>query len=237
MSHELRTPMHAILSFSELGRRRSEGASDEKINLFFSRIAQSADRLLHLIDDLLDLSKLEAGRMDLNYRQTSLPTLIQGVHSQLESLIQQRNLQLEFVSCPEAEQIFVDPKRIEQVIHNLLSNAIKFSPAGGSIRISLSNEQLPRGRRLEDQGIYLPAVSMRITDSGPGIPPDELESVFGKFIQSSNTKTGAGGTGLGLAICQEIVSRHRGTIIAANNIGGGASFIVTLPANCSQEPT
>jgi signal transduction histidine kinase len=78
---------------------------------------------------------------------------------------------------------------------------------------------------------------MRIADSGPGIPPDELESVFGKFIQSSNTKTGAGGTGLGLAICQEIVSRHRGTIIAANNIGGGASFIVTLPANCSQEPT
>jgi PAS domain S-box-containing protein len=237
MSHELRTPMHAILSFSELGRRRSEGASDEKINLFFSRIAQSADRLLHLIDDLLDLSKLEAGRMDLNYRQTSLPTLIQGVHSQLESLIQQRNLQFEFVSCPEAEQMFVDPKRIEQVIHNLLSNAIKFSPAGGSIRITLSNEQLPRGRRLEDQGFYFPAVSMRIADSGPGIPPDELESVFGKFIQSSNTKTGAGGTGLGLAICQEIVSRHRGTIIAANNIGGGASFIVTLPANCSQEPT
>jgi signal transduction histidine kinase len=175
--------------------------------------------------------------MDLNYRQTSLPLLIQGVHNQLESLIQQRSLKLEFVSCPEAEKVFVDPKRIEQVIHNLLSNAIKFSPAGGSIRISLSNEQLPSGRRLEDQAGYFPAIALSIADSGPGIPPDELESVFGKFIQSSNTKTGAGGTGLGLAICQEIVSRHRGTISAANNIGGGSCFIVTLPANCDQEPT
>lgn len=236
MSHELRTPMHAILSFSELGKRRTDGASDEKINQFFSRIAQSADRLLHLIDDLLDLSKLEAGRMVLNYRQTSLPLLIQVAHSQLESLIQQRGLSLEFVSCAEAEQISVDPKRIEQVIHNLLSNAIKFSPIGGSIRISLSDGQLPRGRRTEDKG-FLPAITIRVADSGPGIPPDELESVFDKFIQSSSTKTGAGGTGLGLAICQEIVSRHHGTISAANNINGGACFIVTLPTNCGQEST
>ncbi|MDD2740968.1 MAG: CHASE domain-containing protein [Rhodocyclaceae bacterium] len=234
MSHELRTPMHAILSFSELGQRRSIAGTDEKIPVFFSRIAQSADRLLHLIDDLLDLSKLEAGRMEMSYGKTSLPALIHGVHNQLESLMQQRGLRLELESCPEAEQICIDSKRIEQVVHNLLANAIKFSPNNGEIRISMSSTQLPRGRRANDDG-FLPAICVQITDDGPGIPHDELESIFGKFTQSSATNTGAGGTGLGLAICQEIVTRHRGTISAANNTSGGACFTITLPTSCGQE--
>jgi PAS domain S-box-containing protein len=236
MSHELRTPMHAILSFSELGVRRTTNNAEEKLNQYFSRISQSAERLLHLIDDLLDLSKLEAGRMELHYAPTNLSVLIDGVRCQLESLIHKRNLTFSLEACTEAKAVSVDRKRIEQVIHNLLSNAIKFSPDNGSIQVSITPAQLHRGRRVQDTG-FLPAISIRIADSGIGIPETELESVFDKFVQSSSTKTGAGGTGLGLAICQEIVSQHRGTITAANNIGSGACFTVTLPTNSEQETT
>lgn len=236
MSHELRTPMHAILSFSELGVRRTTDNAEEKLNQYFSRISQSAERLLHLIDDLLDLSKLEAGRMELHYAPANLITLIDGVRCQLESLLQKHNLTFRFEACAEAENVSVDKNRFEQVIHNLLSNAIKFSPDNGTIHVSISPAQLPRGRRVQDTG-FLPAISIRIADSGLGIPETELESVFDKFVQSSSTKTGAGGTGLGLAICQEIVSQHRGTITAANNIGSGACFTVTLPTNSKQETT
>lgn len=234
MSHELRTPMHAILSFSELGIRRSTGIGDEKINTYFVRIARSADRLLQLIDDLLDLSKLEALRIELRFVPTNLTTLIEDVRAQLDSLIQKRNLSINLQSCAEAESVSLDNKRIQQVIHNLLSNAIKFSPENGTIDISITKAELPNGRRLEDNQI-LPAISIRICDTGVGIPVNELECVFEKFVQSSSTKTGAGGTGLGLAICQEIVSQHRGTITAANNIGSGACFTVTLPTNSEQE--
>jgi PAS domain S-box-containing protein len=236
MSHELRTPMHAILSFSELGARRTTDSPTDKLNQYFSRISQSADRLLHLIDDLLDLSKLEAGRMELHYAPTNLSTLIDGVHGQLDSLLQMRGLSLIVDTCSEAENVSIDKKRLEQVIHNLLSNAIKFSPENGTIQITIRPAQLPRGRRAKDSG-FLNAISLRIADSGIGIPESELESVFDKFVQSSSTKTGAGGTGLGLAICQEIVSQHRGTITAANNTSSGACFTVTLPTNSEQEPT
>lgn len=236
MSHELRTPMHAILSFSELGQRRTTGHQEEKLNQYFSRISQSADRLLHLIDDLLDLSKLEAGRMDLRYAPTNLRALIGEVSAQLDSLIQKRNLTIHLDANPEGVSATVDSKRMEQVFHNLLSNAIKFSPEGGTIRISLNTTALPRGRRAKDSGFFQ-AVSISFVDSGVGIPESELDCIFDKFIQSSATKTGAGGTGLGLAICREIVTQHRGTIVAANNIGSGACFTVTLPTNCGQEST
>jgi PAS domain S-box-containing protein len=236
MSHELRTPMHAILSFSELGLRRTTESADEKLKQYFSRISQSAERLLNLIDDLLDLSKLEAGRMELHYSQTNLLTLIDLVLSQLDSLAHRRNLTFSIDACAEATNVSVDMKRIEQVIHNLLANSIKFSPENGIIQITISPSQLPRGRRAQDSG-FIEAISIRIADSGVGIPESELESIFDKFVQSSSTKTGAGGTGLGLAICQEIVTQHRGTITAANNIGSGACFTVTLPTNSEQETT
>ncbi len=228
MSHELRTPMHAILSFSELGQRLTNEQQGQKLNQYFSRIAQSADRLLLLIDDLLDLSKLESGRTELNYSQTNLPVLINRVTEQLEPLIQQRGLSLRTQFVSGSESVWVDRARIEQVIHNLLANAIKFSPENSVIAISLALSELPKGRRSDDNG-SLPAISICVSDSGPGIPEGELESIFNKFVQSSYTKTGAGGTGLGLAISKAIVGRHRGIVTATNNPDGGATFTVTLP--------
>lgn len=234
MSHELRTPMHAILSFSELGQRLTDNQDSQKQHQYFSRIAQSADRLLLLIDDLLDLSKLESGSMEMRFTPTDIPALVTQVHGQLESLMQNRGLKLELKFSAGSETIALDRLRIEQVFHNLLSNAIKFSPDGGVITITSAPAELPRGRRSNDSG-RSHAISICVSDQGLGIPEEELESIFGKFVQSSSTKTGAGGTGLGLAICKEIIGRHRGTITAANNSGGGASITVTLPIDNGQE--
>ena len=226
MSHELRTPMHAILSFSELGRSR---ATDQpKLMLYFQRIETSAQRLLRLINDLLSLSKLEAGSVELRHDKLDIAALIENAASQLESLLQERRLQLDVVNSARNATLVGDGERLTQVVVNLLSNAIRYSPEGEKIGIEIEQGQLPTGRRESDQG-RRPALVFRVIDRGIGIPGDELHSIFDKFVQSSATKTNAGGTGLGLAIARSIVLQHHGRIEAANNEGGGACFTVTLP--------
>ena len=228
MSHELRTPMHAVLSFSQLGSERAEIDGQAKLGQYFQRIEQSATRLLDLINELLDLTKLESGRSDLTLAPIDLAQLLNQASAQLESLLLSRKLQIEIVTLVTDRTIAADATRLTQVIFNLLSNAIKFSPDQSTIRIELTSAALPLGRRAADNGMQ-PALAIRFIDSGVGIPADELESIFEKFEQSSATRTGAGGTGLGLAITRAIVLQHRGTIVANNNIGGGACFTVTLP--------
>lgn len=234
MSHELRTPMHAILGFVDLGDRRARNASDPKLGQYFQRIDESGQRLLALIDELLDLSKLDAGKIALHPTRFNALALVRQVVAQLEPLQLERRLDID-IACTLADpNIIADETRITQVICNLLSNAIKFSPEGGTIRIEVAASELPSGRRMEDRGSQ-PALSISFIDHGIGIPVDELESIFDQFVQSSATKNGAGGTGLGLAICRAIVAQHRGTIVARNNPGQGACFIVTLPLNCWTE--
>lgn len=228
MSHELRTPMHAILSFSELGSGRVMSSERSKLAQYFQRIEQSAHRLLGLINELLDLSKLEAGHVTLQLAPVTLPALIESVHGQLESLLINHGLHLEIEDQCPGQEVLADTQRISQVVINLLSNAIKFSPKGSTLRIEIVPAQLPSGRRLGDSG-NLPAIAIRFIDQGVGIPEAELQHIFEKFVQSSTTRSGAGGTGLGLAISQAIVLQHRGTIAATNNAGGGACFTVTLP--------
>lgn len=226
MSHELRTPMHAILSFSELGEDHARHAGEKKTTLYFSRIGQSASRLLGLINDLLDLAKLEAGRMVVAPEPIDILGLLHQSGRDLESLIAARHLKLVIAGEAGSPRLHGDPRQIARVIHNLLSNAIKFSPDDGVINIALTSCEL-EGK---------PALDMRFSDRGVGIPESELESIFDKFVQSSMTKTGAGGTGLGLAICREIVHQHRGRIVAENAPGGGACFTVTLPLNIWKRP-
>jgi signal transduction histidine kinase len=231
MSHELRTPMHAIIAFVELGNKRAQTAGDPKLAQYFQRIDESGQRLLGLIDELLDLSKMDAGHMQLHLAEIDVRALIVQTAGQLDSLLTARKLTIELDSQTKQLTITADPGRLTQVFCNLLSNAIKFSPAAGTIRIELAATELPRGRRAEDAGTQ-PALAVSIIDQGIGIPESELESIFDKFVQSSATKTGAGGTGLGLAICRAIVAQHRGTIVAHNNHpGNGARFVVTLPMN------
>lgn len=224
MSHELRTPMHAILSFAHLGQNRCQ---EERIRSYFHHIGQSAERLLSLINDLLDLSKLEADAIELALSRCPLGPLLQRVVVQLEPLWQGKGLQVETSGELDTEAE-IDVQRIEQVMLNLLANAIKFSPAGAPVELRVRSGSLPYGRRAGDIGMQA-AVCIEILDRGVGIPPGEEERIFDKFVQSSLTRTGAGGTGLGLAICQEIVGRHRGTISASNRPDGGACFTVNLP--------
>ncbi|NSL56558.1 sensor histidine kinase [Uliginosibacterium aquaticum] len=219
MSHELRTPMHAILSFSQLGMER---AGERKIIDYFERVHQSGSRLLGLINGLLDLSKLEAGHMDMSFQPQSLRPLVDATLVELAPLLQAASLEVEVQEEPCLPVAALDALRIGQVLRNLLSNAIKFSPPGGRINVHLG---LVAATRQE-----LPWLRLAIVDHGPGIPEDELESVFDEFVQSSQTRTGAGGTGLGLAICRHIVLAHGGRIQARNAALGGAELIVDLPA-------
>ena len=223
MSHELRTPMHAILSFARLGHGKSGG--DEKLHGYFERIGQSGERLLGLLDNLLDLSKLEAGHMALDVGRHDLAALVREVAAELEPLMVARRIAFAQAGGPALAA--VDAARFGQVVRNLLANAIKFTPEGRRIAVGFAPGLLAAGRRATDHG-ELDAVTMRVSDEGIGIPETELESVFDKFVQSSKTKSGAGGTGLGLAICREIVEAHRGTIHAERNAAGGADFVVVL---------
>ncbi len=228
MSHELRTPLHAILSFSELGCNKAESAAPEKLRGYFERVNASGNRLMSLLNDLLDLSKLEAGKMAMHIEPNDLLGILLQALDELEIMAQSKRITLHLLPVDCDTIVAVDAARIMQVCLNLLSNAIKFTPEGGQITLSLTTTQLKHGRRVADTDSE-PALCLQITDSGIGIPENELQSVFDKFVQSSKTKDGSGGTGLGLSICKEIIEAHHGTITAHGNPEGGATFRVTLP--------
>jgi PAS domain S-box-containing protein len=219
MSHELRTPMHAILSFASIGEEKAGASSPARLQGYFSRIHQSGQRLLTLLNDLLDLSKLEAGRMEFSMVEHDMRTVLTMAVAEFKGLLSSKSLTLELVPSEVDTRASFDSGKLLQVLRNLLSNAIKFTPDGGWIRVSFADASLPSG----------PAIEVRVEDGGVGIPEDELESVFDKFMQSSKTKTGAGGTGLGLAICKEIIEGHGGTIWAENVPDDGARLVFRIP--------
>jgi signal transduction histidine kinase len=220
MSHELRTPMHAILSFSRLGVDRSHGGqgSADRLTQYLERIHQGGNRLLVLLNDLLDLSKLEAGKMQYEFEHHELSDIAGTVAAELAELAREKAVRVSIEEDGQAPWAWCDAARIAQVVRNLLSNAIKFTPAGRSVRVVIGADVLSGE----------PAVRLQVIDEGVGIPPDELEVVFEKFVQSSKTKSGAGGTGLGLAICHEIVQQLGGRLWARNNPVGGACFTMLL---------
>lgn len=225
MSHELRTPMHAILSFSNMGVTKAEDAERDKLIRYFTRIEQSGKRLLTLLNNLLDLSKLEAGRMEMNIREEDILRVINAVVAEMDGLIRQQEVQLQIIPPTVSTTVPCDTDKVFQVVSNLLSNAVKFTPGGKTITISVETGSLHKS----NNGEALETIKVTVADQGIGIPEDELEEVFDKFVQSSKTKTGAGGTGLGLAISKEIVEQHGGAIHAEVNADGGASFIFHLP--------
>ncbi len=229
MSHELRTPLHAILSFARLGQERTSTQTDEKTQRYFSRIVDAGERLLSLVSNLLDLSKIEAGKMRVEPQPGDLVEMLHDVAAEFEALAEERKLQWSLPSAEARAPARVDAARFSQVLRNVLSNAMKFSPDGGMIRILVEEASMPQGRRADDQAALVAAWRIAVIDEGVGIPEDELESVFDSFVQSSKTRDGAGGTGLGLTICREIVAAHRGSISARNRPEGGAIFEIMVP--------
>ncbi len=228
MSHELRTPMHAILSFSKLGISKiaAGGATVEKLDSYLGRIDQSGRRLLGLLNDLLDLAKLESGKMRYDFAMNDLSTIVAGAIAELEEMIDRGGLQVVCDYRVRDLTVWCDPLRVGQVMRNLLSNAVKFTPSGRTITVRVTDAILVGGRRQDDG--YAAAAEIQVIDQGIGIPEAELDDIFDKFVQSSKTKSGAGGTGLGLAITREIVEQHGGTIRASNSADGGAVFSVCL---------
>lgn len=223
MSHELRTPMHAILNYSYSGFKRLQENDTDKLEKYFKNIQASGERLSKLLNNLLDLSKIESGRLEFHFQDTDLHSIAEYASTELQSLLSAKDLKVVQKSETTNSIAPFDPDRITQVIINLLSNAIKFSPRGGTITMTLRDAE-----RMVD-GVPMPHLSFSIDDEGEGIPEDELDDIFDKFIQSSKTKTGAGGTGLGLSICRDFINAHKGKIWAKNNAAGGATFTFLLP--------
>jgi signal transduction histidine kinase len=177
MSHELRTPMHAILSFARLGREKfaANSTPPSRIVHYFERIEQSGQRLLNQVNDLLDLSRLESGRMTYDPKPARLDSIVREVIQELSPMLAQKDLRLNMKFPDTPTQLNCDPLRISQVFRNLLANAIKFTPEGRGIHIAVEPEQVP-GRRHDDK----PQAGWRLTvsDDGLGIPENELEAVF-----------------------------------------------------------
>ncbi|MCJ8314661.1 MAG: response regulator [Saccharospirillaceae bacterium] len=225
MSHELRTPMHAILSFNQFTIKRIsklsekiESAEYEKINSFLDRIQTSGTRLLHLLNTLLDLSKLEAGKYEIHPTiQDFNPVLLNSLN-ELESLIVEKNINIIKNIEPSIPQVNFDADSITLVIINLLSNAIKFSENNSNIEINIT-------------AIDNSILQFSILNYGIEIPSNEIKSIFESFKQSSNTENGSGGTGLGLSICKNIIDANNGKIWAEDNLKNSACFIFQISNN------
>ena len=227
MSHELRTPMHGILSYSELGMERVGNISREKLKNYLQIINRSGERLLKLVNKLLEFSKLEGGKIEFNIEENNMIETIEEVIDELKHLALKKDINITFEKHMDFITAKYDKDRITQVIINLLGNSIKYSSEGKNIKVLCSETtiDLPAGLG------QAPAVLVSIKDEGVGIPEDEREKIFDKFYQSRKTKTGGGGTGLGLSICQEIIEEHKGKIWAENNKEGGATFSFIIPEN------
>ena len=217
MSHELRTPLHGILSFAKLGVAKHATVGAAKLSEFFVEIRDSGNQLLGLVNNLLDLSKLRAGKMDYDYQSTDLRRLARDVTRELQLLAADKHITVELTGGEQPLMVTIDAARIGQVLRNLLFNALKFSSADGVVTV----------------GVALAAAGeamVSVADQGVGIPESELRSIFDPFTQSSRTRSRAGGTGLGLPICREIIEEgHRGRIAATSLGHGGACFTFVIP--------
>ncbi|HEX3359066.1 MAG TPA: ATP-binding protein, partial [Tepidisphaeraceae bacterium] len=216
VSHELRTPLNSILGFAEL-LKESGTSPDAKNTRYLQNILASANNLLTLINDLLDLAKIEAGRMEVRSEPISLNDLFEALNNLLKPLTEGKGVQIVIAITPEVPIIHTDPAKLQQVLYNFLSNAIKFSPRDGTIELSAE---------------LLNAESIRIsvTDHGPGIATEQQQMIFEKFRQIDGSITRQhSGSGLGLAISKELIALLSGSIGVMSVPNEGATFWVVLP--------
>ncbi len=216
MSHELRTPLNAIIGFSEVLGERYFGELNPKQLEYANDIHASGKHLLSLINDILDLSKIEAGRMDLDLAEFDMPSALQNAMTLVRERAQRHGIKLDLQTDPALGPFYADERKFKQIMLNLLSNAVKFTPEGGKVGVTAK----PNGS----------AVEIAVADSGVGIAAEDHEAIFEEFKQvgSDYTKK-AEGTGLGLALTKRFIELHGGTIRVSSAPGQGSTFTITLP--------
>jgi signal transduction histidine kinase len=215
MSHELRTPLNAIIGFSEVLSERMFGELNEKQEEYLKDIYASGTHLLSLINDILDLSKIEAGRMELELSDFDLPTAIENALMLVRERAGRRSITLRTVIDERLGQMRGDERKVRQVVLNLLSNAIKFTPEGGRIEVQATPKD----------GL----VAVSVSDTGVGIAQEDQEAVFEEFRQVGTAAKKVEGTGLGLTLCRKFVELHGGRIWVKSELGAGSTFTFTLP--------
>ena len=215
MSHELRTPLHTIIGFSELLSEELEGPLNDKQKRFVNHIHKDSLHLLELINDVLDLSKIEAGKVALRPELFDIRQPLDEILSSINPQAAAKSIVIETAVATERE-LNADRVRVRQILFNLLSNAVKFTPEGGRIRVDASERE--------------ECIEISVTDTGIGIAPEEHATVFDKFYQVGHTTKGVReGTGLGLAITQRLVEEHGGKIWLESELGKGSKFTFTIP--------
>jgi signal transduction histidine kinase len=222
MSHELRTPMHAILNFAEMGANKLNDGPKDKILQYFRHIEQSSERLLRIIDELLDLAKMEAGRSEFSFRSENIDQCVTKIIAELQPALEKKQINLSLNQSIRDREVWCDTGRIMQVLVNLLANAIRHTEANGKIQISIDPAKIEW-----KEGNAANAVAVSVFNEGQTISPEQQEKIFLKFEQGNTNSPGA--TGLGLAICKTIIEAHKGKIWVENIADKGIKFIFTLP--------
>jgi signal transduction histidine kinase len=217
MSHELRTPLNAIIGFSEVLSDRMFGELNEKQEEYLKDIYASGQHLLSLINDILDLSKIEAGRMELELTDFDLPTAIENALMLVRERAGRRSIALHTNIDTRLGQVQADERKVRQLVLNLLSNAIKFTPGGGRIDVGA----VPKDGFVE----------VSISDTGIGVAPEDQEKIFEEFRQVGTAAKKVEGTGLGLTLCRKFVELHGGKIWVKSQEGVGSTFTFTIPAD------
>jgi len=224
MSHELRTPLNSIIGFSSVLIEATRGAVAPRLHRFLENIHAAGNHLLELINDILDLSKIEAGKMELRADHFDLRDTIAAVERVMKGMAAVAKVQILSKLDPALPKVRLDEGRLKQILFNLLSNAVKFSPAGGIVVITcrlVSEEESP---------LDLETVRIDVADQGIGIPPDELQRIFDEFYQTEDGRRARrGGTGLGLSLTRNFVELHHGRIEVQSKPGQGSTFSLYLP--------
>ena len=215
MSHELRTPLNAIIGFSEVLTDRMFGELNEKQEEYLQDIHTSGTHLLSLINDILDLSKIEAGRMELELTDFHLPTALDNALTLVRERAGRRSITLQMSMDERLGEVRADERKVRQVVLNLLSNAIKFTPEGGRIEVGA----MPKDGSVE----------VSVTDTGVGIAPEDQDAIFEEFRQVGTADKKAEGTGLGLTLCRKFIELHGGRIWVKSEVGLGSTFTFTIP--------
>jgi len=219
MSHELRTPMNAIIGFSQVLREGMVGVVNEKQSEYLDDILSSSNHLLALINDVLDLSKVEAGQVELEKQPFSLREALERGVVVVRERASDDGVSVALDADPDADVVEGDERRIQQVIFNLLSNAVKFTPEGGAVDVTSA--------RVNGE------VRVSVTDTGPGIALEDQERIFEEFQQAVSGLEQREGTGLGLALSKRLVELHGGRLWLESELGNGSTFTFTLPARSS----